>query len=61
VPVTIAGTTHLLPKASLNLKSGTVTVTFHPPLHPADFSSKEALMDAVRGAIQSGLPMPTSG
>jgi 1-acyl-sn-glycerol-3-phosphate acyltransferase len=61
VPVTIAGTTHLLPKASLNLKSGTVTVTFHPPLHPADFSSKEALMEAVRSAIQSSLPGPTSG
>lgn len=61
VPVTIANTNRLLPKGSLNLKTGTVTVTFHPPLHPADFASKEDLMDAVRGAIQSGLPMATSG
>jgi 1-acyl-sn-glycerol-3-phosphate acyltransferase len=61
VPVTIANTNRLLPKGSQNLKSGTVTVTFHSPLHPADFASKEDLMDAVRGAIQSGLPMATSG
>jgi 1-acyl-sn-glycerol-3-phosphate acyltransferase len=59
VPVTIANTNRLLPKGSLNLKSGTVTVTFHPPLHPADFASREDLVHAVRGAIQSRLP--TSG
>jgi 1-acyl-sn-glycerol-3-phosphate acyltransferase len=61
VPVTVANTNRLLPKGSLNLRSGTVTVTFHPPLYPAGFTSKEDLMDAVRSAIQSCLPMPTSG
>jgi 1-acyl-sn-glycerol-3-phosphate acyltransferase len=56
VPVTIAGATRMLPKGSTRLRSGTVTVTFHAPLHPADYSDKEALMAAVRRAIQSDLP-----
>jgi 1-acyl-sn-glycerol-3-phosphate acyltransferase len=61
VPVTIANANRLLPKGSVNLKGGTVTVTFHAPLHPAEFASKEDLMEAVRNAIQAGLPTPTSG
>jgi 1-acyl-sn-glycerol-3-phosphate acyltransferase len=56
VPVSIAGATRMLPKGSTRLRSGTITVTFHAPLHPADYSDKEALMEAVRRAIQSGLP-----
>jgi 1-acyl-sn-glycerol-3-phosphate acyltransferase len=55
VPVSIAGATRLLPKGSLNVKAGTVTVTFHAPLHPRDYSDKEELMEAVRSAIESGL------
>jgi 1-acyl-sn-glycerol-3-phosphate acyltransferase len=45
----------MLPKGSLNLKSGTVSVTFHAPLHPADYSEKEDLMAAVRDAMEAGL------
>jgi 1-acyl-sn-glycerol-3-phosphate acyltransferase len=56
VPVSITGATGMLPKGSKNLKSGTVSVTFHAPLHPADYADKEELMEAVRSAIQSGLP-----
>ena len=56
VPVSIVGTTLLLPKGSVGLKSGTVTITFHAPIHPADYASKEDLMNAVRNAIASGLP-----
>jgi 1-acyl-sn-glycerol-3-phosphate acyltransferase len=55
VPVSIAGATRLLPKESTNLKGGTVTVTFHTPLHPADHAEKEELMEAVRSAIEAGL------
>jgi 1-acyl-sn-glycerol-3-phosphate acyltransferase len=55
VPVSIAGATRLLPKGSKNVKAGTVTVTFHAPLHPANYSEKEDLMEAVRSAIESGL------
>jgi 1-acyl-sn-glycerol-3-phosphate acyltransferase len=55
VPVSIVGATRLLPKGRLLLKPGTISVTFHPPLRPADFSEKEELMEAVRSAIESGL------
>lgn len=54
-PVSIAGATALLPKGSRTLKSGTVTVTFHEPLRPADFPDRDALMLAVRKAIASGM------
>jgi 1-acyl-sn-glycerol-3-phosphate acyltransferase len=56
VPVSIVGATRLLPKGRLLLKAGTISVTFHPPLRPADFPDKEELMEAVRRAIESGLP-----
>jgi 1-acyl-sn-glycerol-3-phosphate acyltransferase len=55
VPVSIAGATRMLPKGRLNLKSGTVSVTFHAPLDPKDYSEKEELMAAVRDAIAAGL------
>jgi len=58
VPVSIVGATRMLPKGSLNLKSGTISVTFHAPLHPADYSGKEELMAAVRNAIEAGLRTP---
>jgi len=61
VPVTIAGATRMLPKGSTRLRSGTVTVTFHPPLYPADYSEKEELMEAVRSAIESGLTPVKTG
>jgi 1-acyl-sn-glycerol-3-phosphate acyltransferase len=56
VPVSIVGATRLLPKGRLLLKAGTISVTFHPPLRPADFPDKEELMEAVRSAIEAGLP-----
>jgi len=56
VPVTIAGTINLMPKGRFAIKPGTATVTFHPPIEPQDFGSKECLMEKVRAAIDSGLP-----
>jgi len=43
--------------------AGTAHITFHQPLDPAAFSSREDLMEAVRTAIASGLPewMRTAG
>jgi 1-acyl-sn-glycerol-3-phosphate acyltransferase len=58
VPVSIAGATRMLPKGSTRLRSGAVTVTFHAPLHPADYAGKEELMEVVRTAIESGLALP---
>jgi 1-acyl-sn-glycerol-3-phosphate acyltransferase len=60
VPVSIVGTTRLLPKGSVSLKNGTITITFHAPLHPSTYASKEDLMEAVRRAIASGLNSATS-
>ncbi len=55
VPVTITGTHQMLPKGSVRLRKGAVTVTFHPALLPGEFADREALMAAVRAWIESGL------
>jgi 1-acyl-sn-glycerol-3-phosphate acyltransferase len=56
VPVTIAGTHDLMPKGRFAIKPGIVTVTFHRPIEPADFGSRDCLMAKARAAINSGLP-----
>lgn len=56
VPVTISGTHEAMPKGRFSIKPSVVTVTFHPPIEPADFGTRECLMEKVRGAINSALP-----
>jgi 1-acyl-sn-glycerol-3-phosphate acyltransferase len=56
VPVTIAGTHDIMPKKRFQIRPGTATVIFHEPIEPADFGSRECLMEKVRAAIVSGLP-----
>jgi 1-acyl-sn-glycerol-3-phosphate acyltransferase len=56
VPVTISGSHYVMPKGRFSIKPGTVTLTFHPPIEPEDFGSREELMEKVRRAIDSGLP-----
>jgi 1-acyl-sn-glycerol-3-phosphate acyltransferase len=56
VPVTIAGTYEMWPKHRFKITPGPVTLTFHPPIAFAEAGSREALMSAVRSAIESGLP-----
>ena len=56
VPITIEGTHYAMPKGRFSIKPTLVTVTFHPPIEPADFGSREALMEKVRVAIESALP-----
>src|SRR6202522_1020060 len=55
-PVTITGTHYVMPKGRFAIKPGLVTVTFHPPIEPANFGSREYLMEQVRTVIESGLP-----
>jgi 1-acyl-sn-glycerol-3-phosphate acyltransferase len=55
VPVTIRGTGELMPKGSLRIRPGAVRVVFHPPLDPAQYGTREDLMEAVRASIASGL------
>jgi 1-acyl-sn-glycerol-3-phosphate acyltransferase len=56
VPVTISGTHAVMPKKTLSINPGLVTVTFHPPIEPSEFGARDDLMERVRAAINSGLP-----
>ncbi|MBB6142429.1 1-acyl-sn-glycerol-3-phosphate acyltransferase [Silvibacterium bohemicum] len=56
VPVSIWGTETMMKKGSMRLYPGVAHVTFHAPLFPGDFATREELMEAVRKAIESGLP-----
>ncbi len=56
VPVSIHGTERMMAKGSARIRRGTANITFHPPLYPKDYGSREELMEAVREAIASGLP-----
>ncbi len=56
VPVSIHGTETMMAKGSLRVRPGSAYITFHEPLDPTQFSSREELMEAVRAAIASTLP-----
>lgn len=56
VPVTISGSHYVMPKGRFAIKPGIVTMTFHPPIEPEDFGSRDELMKKVRQAINSALP-----
>ena len=56
VPVTIVGTHHVLPTRRSSIRAGEVSVVFHPPLDPRQFSDRDALLAAVRDSIASALP-----
>lgn len=53
VPVTIRGTGKLMPKGSLRVRRGGVRVIFHEALDPANYATREKLMEAVRASIAS--------
>jgi 1-acyl-sn-glycerol-3-phosphate acyltransferase len=56
IPISIWGSEQMMTKGSLRIKPGTAHLTFHPPLYPNQFETRELLSDAVRAAITSGLP-----
>jgi 1-acyl-sn-glycerol-3-phosphate acyltransferase len=56
VPVTVTGTEKLMPKGASIIRPGKAILTFHQPIDPQRFDSKEDLIDAVRAAIASALP-----
>jgi 1-acyl-sn-glycerol-3-phosphate acyltransferase len=56
IPVSIWGTEAMMAKGSLRIKPGTAHITFHPPVNPSDYATREELSQAVRAAIASGLP-----
>jgi 1-acyl-sn-glycerol-3-phosphate acyltransferase len=56
IPVSIWGTETMMAKGSLRIKPGAAHITFHAPMYPRDYATREDLMEAVRAAIASGLP-----
>jgi 1-acyl-sn-glycerol-3-phosphate acyltransferase len=56
IPVSIWGTETMMAKGSLRIHPGTAHITFHAPVYPRGFATREDLLDAVRAAIASGLP-----
>lgn len=56
VPVTIQGTAEIMPKGSTVCKGGAVILTFHPPLDPKSFDTREELMQKTASVIESVLP-----
>ena len=60
IPVSLSGTEGMMHKGSSRVLPGVARVEFHAPVFPASFSSdaegREALMQAVRSSIATGLP-----
>jgi 1-acyl-sn-glycerol-3-phosphate acyltransferase len=56
IPVSIWGTETMMAKNSLRIRPGTAHVTFHAPVYPGDYQTREELLAAVRSAIADGLP-----
>lgn len=56
IPVSIWGTETMMSKGSMRIHPGRAHVTFHAPIIPGDYATREDLMAAVRVAIASGLP-----
>ena len=56
IPVSIHGTEQILRKGSLRMHPGDAFITFHEPIDPTAFASRDELMQAVRLAIAAGLP-----
>ena len=55
-PITITGSYEAWPKGSFKLRPSELTVHFHEPIDPHQFSNREELLCAVREAIDSALP-----
>jgi 1-acyl-sn-glycerol-3-phosphate acyltransferase len=58
VPIVIQGTAQMMRKGSVKIFPGVATLRFLPAIHPQDFATREALMDAVRQQMQSALGEP---
>jgi 1-acyl-sn-glycerol-3-phosphate acyltransferase len=56
LPVSIYGTETMMAKGSMRIKPGTAHIVFHEPINTADYATREELSQAVREAINSGLP-----
>ncbi len=55
LPISIWGTIFLVPKRSLFLNPGPVSMMIHPPVDPSDFSSEEELAQKVEEIVRLGV------
>ena len=55
VPIVIRGTSQMMRKGSLKVHPGEAVVKFLPVIQPADFATREDLIDAVREAMDQEL------
>jgi 1-acyl-sn-glycerol-3-phosphate acyltransferase len=60
IPLTILGSREVLPKGSLRIRPGTITVRVGEPIDPREFTvaDKERLMERVRFAMSAALSSP---
>jgi 1-acyl-sn-glycerol-3-phosphate acyltransferase len=58
VPLVITGTARMMRKGSLKISPGEAVIRFLPALTPANYATKEDLMEAVRLEMQSALLNP---
>jgi 1-acyl-sn-glycerol-3-phosphate acyltransferase len=56
IPVSLWGTETMMRKGSLRVRPGTAHIVFHAPVYPANFATREDLLQAVRASIASALP-----
>lgn len=56
VPMTIFGSETLMPKGKMSVIPGTVTLVFHPPMLPSNFTDRDVMAQAVHDKIASVLP-----
>jgi 1-acyl-sn-glycerol-3-phosphate acyltransferase len=56
IPISLYGTESMMKKGSVRITPGTAHLVFHPPIYPADYASRDDLLQAVRAVIASGLP-----
>ena len=57
VPITVHGARELMPKGTLRIRPGEMTLVFHPPVETAglDPAERAALMESVRAGMQRAL------
>lgn len=56
IPVSLYGTENMMAKGSRRIRPGIAHIVFHAPIFPANFATREELLEAVRASIASGLP-----
>jgi 1-acyl-sn-glycerol-3-phosphate acyltransferase len=56
IPVVVSGTQTMMRKGSSAITPGLARIQLLPPIEPADYATREDLMQAVRNAIAGALP-----